>query len=91
MNLLVPQMMQDVMTKGKTPQQAGQDAAKKVNDMIAKQPLQPTLLFLSAYQLWFDGRRPEAVARFRLAREVTADHTFIDQFLAAAPALVVQK
>ena len=45
----------------------------------------------AAYQLWFDGRRPEAVARFRLAREVTADRTFIDQFLAAAPALVVQK
>jgi multiple sugar transport system substrate-binding protein len=36
MNLLVPQMMQDVMTKSKTPQQAGQDAAKKANDMIAK-------------------------------------------------------
>ncbi len=36
MNLIVPQMMQDVMTKNKTPQQAGQDAAKKVNDMLAK-------------------------------------------------------
>ncbi len=36
MNLLVPQMMQEVMTKAKTPQQAGQDAAKKVNDLIAK-------------------------------------------------------
>ena len=36
MNLIVPQMMQDVMTKAKTPQQAGQDAAKKVNDMLAK-------------------------------------------------------
>jgi multiple sugar transport system substrate-binding protein len=35
-NLIVPQMMQDVLTKAKTPQQAGQDAAKKVNDMIAK-------------------------------------------------------
>ncbi len=36
MNLIVPQMMQDVLTKAKTPQQAGQDAAKKVNDLIAK-------------------------------------------------------
>ncbi len=35
-NLIVPQMMQEVLTKSKTPQQAGQDAAKKVNDMIAK-------------------------------------------------------
>ena len=36
MNLLVPQMMQDVMTKAKTPEQAAKDAAKKANDMIAK-------------------------------------------------------
>jgi multiple sugar transport system substrate-binding protein len=36
MNLMVPQMMQDVMLKTKTPQQAGQDTAKKVNDLIAK-------------------------------------------------------
>lgn len=36
MNLVVPQMMQDVMTKTKTPEQSGKDAAKKVNDMIAK-------------------------------------------------------
>ena len=36
MNLIVPQMLQDVMTKAKTPMQAGQDAAKKVNDMLAK-------------------------------------------------------
>ena len=36
MNLYVPQMMQDVMTKAKTPQQSGQDTAKKVNDLIAK-------------------------------------------------------
>ena len=35
-NLIVPQMIQEVLTKAKTPQQAGQDAAKKVNDMIAK-------------------------------------------------------
>lgn len=37
MNLVVPQMMQDVMLKTKTPQQSAQDSAKKVNDMIAKQ------------------------------------------------------
>ncbi len=36
MNLIVPQMMQDVMIKAKTPQQSAMDAAKKVNDMIAK-------------------------------------------------------
>ena len=36
MNLIVPQMMQDVMLKVKTPQQAAQEAAKKVNDLLAK-------------------------------------------------------
>ena len=36
MNLYVPQMMQDVMTKNKTAQQSGQDTAKKINDLIAK-------------------------------------------------------
>ena len=36
MNLYVPQMIQDVLTKSKTPQQSAQDTAKKVNDLIAK-------------------------------------------------------
>ncbi len=36
MNLYVPQMMQDVMTKAKTPEQSAMDTAKKVNDLLAK-------------------------------------------------------
>ncbi|MGI8855206.1 MAG: ABC transporter substrate-binding protein [Thermomicrobiales bacterium] len=36
MNLYVPQMMQDVMLKNKTPEQSANDTAKKVNDLIAK-------------------------------------------------------
>lgn len=36
MNLMVPQMLQDVMTKAKTPEQSAKDTAKKVNDLIAK-------------------------------------------------------
>jgi ABC-type glycerol-3-phosphate transport system substrate-binding protein len=32
----VPQMIQDVLTKAKTPEQAGKDTAQKVNDLIAK-------------------------------------------------------
>lgn len=36
MNLFVPQMMQDVMTKAKTPEQSAKDTAKKVNDLLAK-------------------------------------------------------
>ncbi len=36
MNLMVPQMLQDVMLKTKTPEQSAKDTAKKVNDLIAK-------------------------------------------------------
>ncbi len=36
MNLMVPQMIQDVLTKNKTPEQSAKDTAKKVNDLIAK-------------------------------------------------------
>ena len=36
MNLYVPQMIQDVLTKAKSPQQSAQDTAKKVNDLVAK-------------------------------------------------------
>ncbi len=36
MNLMVPQMMQDVLTKAKTPEQSAKDTAKKVNDLLAK-------------------------------------------------------
>jgi multiple sugar transport system substrate-binding protein len=36
MNLMVPQMIQDVLTKAKTPEQSAKDSAQKVNDMIAK-------------------------------------------------------
>ncbi len=36
MNLMVPQMVQDAMTKTKTPEQSAKDTAKKVNDLLAK-------------------------------------------------------
>jgi multiple sugar transport system substrate-binding protein len=36
MNLMVPQMIQDVLTKAKTPEQSAKDTAQKVNDLIAK-------------------------------------------------------
>jgi hypothetical protein len=52
---------------------------------LKEAPKQPTLLFLLAYQLWFDGRRDEAVPLFRQARALTPDPAFIDQFLAAVP------
>lgn len=42
------------------------------------------LLFLLAYQLWFDGRRDEAVVLFRRAAALAHDTTLIDRFLKAA-------
>jgi hypothetical protein len=39
------------------------------------------LLFLLAYQLWFDGQQAEARKLFVRAAAVTPDKTFIDRFL----------
>ncbi len=46
-------------------------------------------LFLLAYQLWFDGRRQEALMHFRRARALVADPSLIDEFLRAAQAGVI--
>jgi hypothetical protein len=59
---------------------------KRLEGAVKGDPNNLELLFLLAYQLWFDGRRDEAVARFRQARPLTPDPSFIDQFLAAAKA-----
>jgi hypothetical protein len=59
------------------------DLLKRLTDTLADQPNQPTLLFLTAHQLWFDGRRAEALVLFQKARPLTVDRTFIDAFLAA--------
>jgi tetratricopeptide (TPR) repeat protein len=56
---------------------------QRLTDTLAGQPNQATLLFLAGHQLWFDGRRAEALAMFQKARPFTADRTFIDAFLAA--------
>jgi hypothetical protein len=57
---------------------------KRLQGVLAKSPDNPAYLFLTAYQLWFDGRQMDAVPLFRQARALTADKGFIDQFLAAA-------
>jgi hypothetical protein len=54
---------------------------KRLGDALRGQPLESDLLFLYAYQLWFDGRRAEAVVYFERARAVAADSTFIDRFV----------
>jgi hypothetical protein len=44
------------------------------------------LLFLSAYHLWFDGRKEEAGPLFRRAMRGAADPGVIERFLRALPA-----
>lgn len=44
-------------------------------------PQDPVLLFLLAYQLWFDGQKEEARVLFRQAAARVADPSFIDLFL----------
>jgi cytochrome c-type biogenesis protein CcmH/NrfG len=58
---------------------------ERLQEAQMKSPDNPTYLFLYAYALWFDGRQAEAVPLFRRARAKTADTTYIDAFLKAAP------
>lgn len=53
--------------------------------VLTRHPGDPVLLFLSGYQLWFDGRRDEAATRFRRALPRSADRDAIDRFLRALP------
>ena len=58
---------------------------RRLEETLAQHPDDPVLLFLSAYQLWFDGRKEEARPLFQRARPLTPDPRFIDQFLQALP------
>src|SRR5262249_25061977 len=55
-----------------------------LEDALKHYPNDPVLLFLSGYQLWFDGRQDEARPRFERAARVAADPSFIKRFLEAA-------
>jgi tetratricopeptide (TPR) repeat protein len=56
-----------------------------LEDTLRRHPDDPDLLFLYAYQLWFDGRRDEARVLFERARRAGADPAAIDRFLRALP------
>jgi hypothetical protein len=56
---------------------------QRLTESAAGQPNHPALLFLLAHQLWFEGRRADALALFQRARPLTANAAFIDIFLAA--------
>jgi tetratricopeptide (TPR) repeat protein len=53
-----------------------EEVARNMND--------EALLFLLGYQLWFDGRREEALVLLRRAGALAHDTTLVDRFLAAA-------
>jgi predicted Zn-dependent protease len=52
-----------------------------LQDTLAQAPQDPVLLLLLAYELWFDGRRDEAVPLFQRAAVTAPDKTFINAFL----------
>ena len=53
----------------------------QLRDALRRHPKDPVLLFLLAYQLWFDGQKDEARLLFRQAAARAVDPTFIDLFL----------
>ncbi len=53
----------------------------ELRDALKRQPADAVLLFLSAYQLWFDGQQDEARVLFARARRLVADPQPLDLFL----------
>ena len=58
-----------------------------LQETLRRHPDDPVLLFLLAYQLWFDGRRDEATPLFRRALPRSGDREAIDRFLRELPAV----
>jgi thioredoxin-like negative regulator of GroEL len=58
----------------------------QLQDALKRQPNDAVLLFLSAYQLWFDGQEDEARRLFGQARKLVTEPRFIDLFLIGPPA-----
>lgn len=57
------------------------DHLDQLRDALRRNPDDPVLLFLLAYQLWFDGQKEEARVLFRQAAARAVDPSFIDLFL----------
>jgi hypothetical protein len=64
---------------------------KRLEEALAKHPDDPTLLFLYAHQLWFDGRQAEARPLFRRAARFVTAPFLIDLFLLGQPGPVARK
>jgi hypothetical protein len=61
------------------------DHIRRLEDTLAANPDDPVLLFLTAYQLWFDGRRDESRRLFQRALPGAANPGIIHRFLRAMP------
>ncbi len=61
------------------------DQLKRLAEAVAKNPDDPFLAFLYAYQLWFDNRKDEARLLFQRAKTLTSDPSFSERFLQANP------
>ena len=60
------------------------DHLKALADALDRRPGDPDLLFLSAYMLWFDGRKDDARPLFQKALPGAADPAMVRRFLRAA-------
>jgi tetratricopeptide (TPR) repeat protein len=58
----------------------------RLAEALARRPDDPVLLFLSAYELWFDGRKAEATALFERAAALGAFQPLVERFLLHAGA-----
>jgi hypothetical protein len=67
------------------------DQLQLLQEMAVRHPKDPVLLFLYAYQLWFDGRQDDAKALFQRALPLVAEPRFIQMFLQAHAGPVVAR
>jgi hypothetical protein len=58
---------------------------QRLQNALSRHPDDPVLLFLYAYQLWFDGRRNEALPLFQRAAAVSENKAAAERFLQANP------
>jgi hypothetical protein len=59
---------------------------RALEELVARHPRDPVILFVCGYALWFDGRRDEAGRLFQRALERAKDRGPIERFLKALPA-----
>jgi hypothetical protein len=61
------------------------EQSRLLEELLADNPADPVILFLTAYQFWFDGRREEARPLFERAAPALPNPGVADRFLQALP------